>query len=432
MIELDPTLAALMGIVLLCLLMFLRMPIAFAMFIVGFIGLIILANSNAAFNLLSSEVWGQFSNYSLSVIPMYILMGEIVFRAGITEKMFQAAYKWVGHLKGGMAGTTILASAGFGSICGSNSATAASMGTMALPELKKYKYNEALSTGSVAAGGTLGVIIPPSTVLIVLAIQTEQSITDLFVASLIPSILLTFLMLMTVTYLCKKYEDYGPAGPKSRMKEKLISIIDVIPILLLLIFVIGGLFLGWFTSTESGAVGAFGAMIIALAMKKLTWGNFKAAILSTIKSSTMVMTLIVGATIFGRFLTITRLPYNVSDWVHSLPVPPTIILITILLIYVIGGSLMDAMGFLIISIPIFFPTVIGLGYDPVWFAIILCIVTSMGAITPPVGVNVFVVKGLSPGTSISTIFRGSSYFLVAYVIFLAVLIIFPQLVLMAV
>lgn len=419
---------AIIGLIALFALMLLRMPISFSMFIVGFIGIMVVASTDAAFNVLTAELWNQFSSYTLTVIPLYIFMGEIVFRAGVTENLFKAAYKWVGHLKGGMAWTVILASAGFAAICGSNAATAATMGTMALPELKKYNYKDWLSTGSVAAGGTLGIIIPPSTVLLVIALQAELSVRQLFVASIIPGLLLTGLFLLMIVYLCQRNPEIGPAGPKVGMKEKLQSISGVIPILFLFVFVIGGLFLGWFTPTESGAYGAFGALVIALLMKKMTWDKFRLAVSGTLRSSAMVITLIVGAMVYGRFLTITRLPYEVADWTKTLDVAPIVILLVILLIYVIGGSLMDALGFLIIALPIFYPTVISLGYDPVWFAVILCIVTSMGAITPPVGVNVFVVKGISPETNIASIFKGSNYFLVAYVICIALLIAFPQII----
>lgn len=419
---------SLLGLGVLFILMLLKMPIAFSMMIVGFAGVLIVASPSAAYTVLTADLWNQFSSYTLSVIPLYILMGEIIFRAGVNKSIFDAAYKWIGQLKGGMAATTILASSGFAAICGSNSATAAAMGTMALPELKRIKYDPSLSTGTVAAGGTLGIIIPPSTVLIIVAIQTEQSVRQLFMASVIPGIILSFMFLGTVLYLCQKNPKLGPAGPKFRIKEKVISLKGVIPVFLLFAFVIGGLFLGWFTPTESGAFGAFGAMLIALAMGKLSLKNLQDALLGTLKSATMVLTLVVGAMIFGRFLTITRLPYVVADWASSLQVAPVFILLVILAIYFIGGSLMDALGFLIISIPIFFPTIIALGYDPVWFAIVLCIVTSAGAITPPVGVNVFVVKGLSPDTPIVSIFKGACIFLVCYMTLLALLIIFPQII----
>lgn len=425
----DLNLLAVLGIIFLFVLMFLRMPISFSMFIVGFVGLLLAASPKAAYNVLSTDLWNQFSSYSLSVVPLYILMGEVVFRTGIAEKLFEAAYKWIGHYRGGMASTTILASAGFASICGSNSATAATMGTMSLPELDKYGYDKALSTGSIATGGTLGIIIPPSTVLIVLALQMEQSIKDLFIASIVPGICLTFLLILTVVFLCKRNPELGPAGERFSMSEKVKSLKDVIPIAILFIFVIGGLYKGFFTPTESGAFGAFGAIVLSLAMGKLNWRNFQIAIAGALRSSAMVMMLVVGAMVFGRFLTITRLPYEVAEWVSNLPVPSIFVLISILIIYIIGGSIMDALGFLIISIPVFYPTVLALGYDPVWFAIVLCVVTSMGAITPPVGVNVFVVQGLTPKTPVTTIFKGASYFLITYLLFIGLLLLFPQIVL---
>lgn len=423
---------ALIGLFGLFTLMLLRMPISFSMFIVGFLGLLAAASPKAAFSVLTADVWNQFSSYTMSVIPLYILMGEIVFRTGVNQSLFNAAYKWVGQLRGGMAATVVLASSGFAAICGSNSATAAAMGTMALPELKKYKYDQSLSTGTVAAGGTLGIIIPPSTVLLVIALQTEQSVRQLFVASVIPGLLLTVMFLGTVFFLCRKNPGLGPAGPRASLKEKLASLPGLIPTLLLFVFVIGGLFLGWFTPTESGAFGAFGAMVIALAMKKLSFESLRDALFGTIKSSTMVITLVVGAMVFGRFLAITRLPYEVADWVNSLHISPVLVLVSILVIYLIGGSLMDALGFLIISIPIFYPTIISLGYDPIWFAVVLCIVTSAGAVTPPVGVNAFVVKGLSPEVPIMSIFRGACIYLVSYAVLISLLIAFPRIVTFAV
>lgn len=426
------TVMAVLGLVFLFVLILLRMPISFSMFIAGFLGLLVVASPKAAFNVLTGDVWNQFSSYTMTVIPMYILMGEIVFRTGVTESLFQSAYKWVGQFRGGMAATVVLASAGFAAICGSNPATAATMGTMALPELKKYKYHPILSTGTVAAGGTLGIIIPPSTVLLVIALQTEQSVRKLFVASIIPGLILAMLFLLTIFYLCRRNPDAGPPGPRVSFKEKLLSTVGVLPTLCLFLFVIGGLFLGWFTPTESGAFGVFGAMVIALLMRKLTFTKLKEAIAGTLRSSTMVMTLVISAMVFSRFLTITRLPYDVSDLVTGLALPPLIILLVITIIFIIGGALMDALGFLIIAIPIFFPTIISLGYDPVWFSVFLCIITSAGAITPPVGVNVFVVKGLEPEIPVMSIFKGACYFLAAYAVLVALLIAFPKIVTFAV
>ena len=424
----DPISIGLIGIIALLVLIFLRMPVSFTMFIVGFVGLFLFMGKEAAFNILSADIWGQFSSYTLAIIPLYVFMGEIIFRSGITQNLFDAAYKWLGQFKGGMASTTILASAGFSSICGSNTATAATMGTIALPELKKYKYDPAISAGSVATGGTLGILIPPSTVLIVVAIQTQQSVQDLFAAVLLPGFLLTFLMILTVIFLCQRNPKLGPAGPKFPLKEKIKSLTGVIPVFVLFAFVIGGLFYGLFTPTESGAFGAFGALIITIAMRKFTWRRLVDAIDSTIRSTAMVLFLVVGAVVFGRFITATRLPFSVAEFVSNLAVPSVVILIAILLIYVIGGAIMDALGFLILSIPIFFPAIIALGYDPVWFSIILCIVTSLGGITPPVGVNAFIVQGISKEIPITTVFKGTGYFIVTYTILVAILILFPGIV----
>jgi len=302
------------------------------------------------------------------------------------------------------------------------------MGTMALPELRKYKYQDILSTGVVAAGGTLGIIIPPSTVLLVIALQTEQSVRQLFVASMIPGLILALFFLLTISFLCLRNPEIGPPGPRVNFKEKLTSTLGVLPTFILFVFVIGGLFWGWFTPTESGALGSFGAIVLSLLMRKLTFAKLKMAISGTLRSSTMVITLVISAMVFSRFLTLTRLPYNVADWVISLALPPLIILLIITCIFIIGGSLMDALGFLIIAIPIFYPTIISLGYDPVWFSIFLCIVTSAGAITPPVGVNVFVVKGLEPEIPIMSIFKGAGYFLLPYAVLAALLIAFPKIV----
>lgn len=424
----SPVTIALIGLVVLFLFMLLKMPISHSMFIVGFLGLLVMASPSAAFSVLTTDVWTQFSSYTMSVIPLYILMGEIIFRTGVTESLFNAAYKWIGQLRGGMAATVVLASAGFAAICGSNSATAAAMGTMALPELKKYKYDESLSTGVVAAGGTLGIIMPPSTVLLVIALQTEQSVRQLFVASIIPGLLLTLLFISTIAYLCSRNPELGPSGPQTTFKEKLRSLPGVIPTMALFLFVIGGLFKGWFTATESGAFGVFGALVISLVMRKLTVEKLKAALNSTIKSSTMVVTLIISAMVFSRFLAITRLPYEVADWTNALQVSPLVVLTAIFAIYLIGGCLMDALGFLIISMPIFYPTIMALGYDPIWFAVVLCIVTSAGAITPPVGVTVFVVKGLIPETPVMKIFRGATVFLIPYIVLVSLLTAFPKIV----
>ena len=422
----SPNTAAILGLVLLFILMAFRMPVSFAMILAGFLGNSYMISTDAAIYMLATNVWGQLSSYGLSVIPLFVFMGQLAYHAGITERLYNAAYKWVGRWPGGLAGTTILSSAGFAAICGSNSATSATMGTIALPEMKKYNYDPALSTGSVAIGGTLGVVIPPSVVLIIIAVQTEQSITRLFIANIVPGFLLTAMFLVTVFILCFKNPKLGPPGPKTGMRDKLLSLQGAGEAMVLFLLVIGGLYAGWFTPTEAGAAGSFGALLIGLIRKKLPKKEFISATAETIRISSMVVLLITGAVIFGKFLTVTRLPFELAAWASSLAVPREMILLVILFIYLVGGCLMDALGFLVVTIPIFFPLAKALGFDPVWYTVIITLVTTMGAVTPPVGVNVYIVSGLAPDVPIGTIFRGASIFLVSYVLCLVLLIIFPQ------
>ncbi|UCD80282.1 MAG: TRAP transporter large permease, partial [Desulfobacterales bacterium] len=340
----SPNTAAILGLILLFVLMALRMPVSFAMILAGFLGNAYMISTDAAIYMLTTNVWDQFSSYGLSVIPLFVFMGQLAYHSGITERLYNAAYKWVGRLPGGLAGTTILSSAGFAAICGSNSATSATMGTIALPEMKKYNYDQALSTGSVAIGGTLGVVIPPSVVLIIIAVQTEQSITQLFFASIVPGVFLTVLFLATVFLMCLRNTSLGPPGPRTSMREKLISLTGAVEAMILFLLVIGGLYAGWFTPTEAGAAGSFGAFLIGLSRRKLSRKEFVSAIAETIRISAMVVLLITGAVIFGRFLTVTRLPFELADWASSLDVPREVILIVVLLIYLVGGCLMDALG----------------------------------------------------------------------------------------
>jgi tripartite ATP-independent transporter DctM subunit len=402
------------------------MPVSFAMILAGFLGNAYMLSTDAALYMLATNVWGQLSSYGLSVIPLFVFMGQLAYHSGITERLYDAAHKWVGRLPGGLAGTTILSSAGFAAICGSNSATSATMGTIALPEMKRYNYDRALSTGSVAIGGTLGVVIPPSVVLIIIAVQTEQSITQLFMASIVPGIILTALFLLTVFLLCLRNPSLGPPGPRTTMRQKLVSLTGAIEAIILFLLVLGGLYAGWFTPTEAGAAGTFGALVIGLARRKLSTKEFIKSISETIRISSMVVLLITGAVIFGRFLTVTRLPFELADWASSLNVPREAILFVVLLIYLVGGCLMDALGFLVVTIPIFYPLAEALGFDPVWYTVVITLVTTMGAVTPPVGVNVYIVSGLAPDIPIGTIFKGVSIFLIAYVICLVLLFIFPQ------
>lgn len=425
----DPLIVAVIGLVLMSTLMIFGMPIAFAMFAAGVLGSAYLLSVPAATHLLATNVWDQFSSYGLSVIPLFVLMGQFAYRSGTTERLYDAAYKWFGRLPGGLAGTTIAASAGFSAICGSNSATAATMGTIAMPEMRRHGYDPALSSGAIAVGGTLGVVIPPSVVLIVIAVQTEQSLLRLFLAAIVPGLILTVLFLLTILFVCLRNPKLAPLGPKTSVREKLVALIGVVEALFLFGLVIGGLYMGWFTPSEAGAAGAFGALVIGLARRSLDFKGIVKSIVESVRISAMVVLLITGAVLFGRFLAVSRLPFELADWAAALPVAPFVIMLVLLGIYIIGGMLMDALGFLVVTIPIFFPLGVALGYDPVWFTLILTIVTTMGAITPPVGINVYIVHGLAPEIPIHTIFRGVAYFLVSFVLCIVLMWVFPAMVL---
>ncbi|SOB58312.1 TRAP dicarboxylate transporter, DctM subunit [Pseudodesulfovibrio profundus] len=425
----DPITVGIVGTLLLLAVIFvLRIPVGFAMAIIGFGGFAYVLNWNAATGMLGTELWNVFSKYGLTVIPLFILMGQICFYSGVNERLYKSAYAWMGEIRGGIAMTTILACAGFAAICGSNSATAATMSTVALPEMKKFKYNPILSTGSVAAGATLGVIIPPSVVLIIIGLQTSQSIAQLFIGGMVPGVLLTALFLGTVWYLCKKNPDWGPAGPKTTFKEKCASLPGSIEMIILFILVMGGLFLGFFTPTEAGAAGAALALLISVISGQMSLKKFWMAVNDSLKISCMIMVIILGAVIFGRFLAITRLPFEAAGFVAGLPIPPLVIIMVICLIYVIGGMVMDALALLLVTIPIFFPVVTAMGYDPLWFGVLITVVTTLGAITPPVGVNTFIVASMAKDVPMTDVFKGVTYFMVAYCLCVALMLAFPGIV----
>jgi len=424
----DAALVGILGIIVLLIVLFvLDMPVGFAMAVVGFCGFSYVITPQAALNMIATDLWTTFSKYGLTVIPLFILMGYLAFNAGIAERLYDAAYKWVGHWRGGLAIATIAADEMFAAICGSNTATAATMGAVALPQMNKYNYDTRLSTGTVVTGGTLGTVMPPSVVLIIIGLQTEQSIVKLFLAGILPAIVLGLLFVVTIIVLCRIYPGFGPAGPKTSLVDKLKSLLGVIEAVTIFALVIGGLYFGLFTPTEAGAAGVLITLVVSFATRKLTWKGFIRSIGDTLKISCMVYMLVTGAIIFGRFLAVTRLPFMVADFAASLPVSPYVILVMVLVIYLLGGCFMDSLGFLVLTIPIFFPLGVALGFDPIWYAIVLTMVTTMGAITPPVGVNIYVVKALAPDIELGTIFKSVAFFLLACIVSIFLLIIFPQL-----
>jgi C4-dicarboxylate transporter DctM subunit len=415
--------------IMLAVMLLLKIPVGFTMAICGFLGVMFVVSAKAALNLVGADLWNTFSSYGLTVIPMFVFMGEICFYSQVNERIYNAAYKWLGHVRGGLAITTVWACAGFAAICGSNTATAATMTTVALPEMKKYKYHPALSAGSIAAGSTLGVVIPPSIVLVVYGLYTGQSIGKLYFGSFLPGVILAAIMALTVSAMCLKHPDWGPRGPRTSWREKVRAMPGAIDMVILFLTIMVSLSIGIFTPSEAGAAGSVVAIIIALIRRKLTWKGFLGSIVDTLRISCMIMMIVAGAVIFGRFLAVTRLPYEAANWIASLPVPNWVILWAMLIIYIIGGCVMDALAFLLITLPIFFPLANQMGLDPIWFGCILCVVTTMGAVTPPVGISAYVVAGMAKDIPLATVFKGVIWFLPSYIIAMIVMQLVPQVVL---
>ena len=420
------TFVAIAGIVLLlCSLLLLRVPVGFGMGIVGFIGFAYVVNFKAASGMLGTEVWGIFSSYGLTTIPLFILMGQICFHAGLNKRLYHTAYVLMGGIKGGLAIATILACAGFSMISGSNTATAATMSSVALPEMRKYNYSQVLAASSVAVGGTLGALIPPSVVMMIIALETGLSMGKVFCSGILVGALLTILLCLTIVAICRLHPTWGPGGPKTSLKEKLMALPGALDMLLIFALVMTGLFTGIFTPSEAGAAGAAIALLISLATRRLNWQGFRLAIYDTVRVSCMIFSLVLGGIIFGRFLAVTRLPYEMAQWVSGQDLPTGLILVIICIVYIIGGMLLDALALLVITIPIFFPLAEHLGIDQLWFAVLITLVTTMGAVTPPVAINVLVVSSMCPGLALDKLFRGVMYFILAYLVCIGIMTAFP-------
>jgi len=421
-----PITSGLIGFVLLIVLMFARIPVGFVMALVGFLGFGLLTSWGASLNLIARDFFSVFSSYNLTVIPLFVLMGQVAFHAGISGRLFHAAHKFLGHLPGGLAVATIGACAAFSAICGSTSATAATMASVALPEMKKYRYDPALATGVVAAGGSLGILIPPSTIFIIYGIMTEQSIGKLFMAGVLPGILLTVFFILSILIWTRFNPDLCIATPKASLQERIASLSGLIETFLLFVLVMGGLFIGFFTPTEAAGIGAFGTIVIATIGKHLTWPGFIRSLQETTRISCMVLVIVAGATVFGHFLAVTTIPAQIGQWVSGLPLPSFAIIGLIILVYFLLGCLMDSLAMIMLTIPVFYPVVTTLGYDPVWFGVVIVLVAEMGVITPPVGINVYVVACVARDVPLQTIFRGSLNMMAALLLTAILLILFPQ------
>jgi tripartite ATP-independent transporter DctM subunit len=414
------------GMGMMLLLLFLGMPIGFAMSWVGFVGMLLLVSQDAGLTLIKTVQYNTATTYSLSVVPLFILMGAFAFHTGLSKDLYLLVYRWLGHMPGGLAMATVGGCAGFAAVSGSSLATAATMGMVALPEMERYKYDPALATGCIAAGGSIGILIPPSVVLIIYGILTNQPIGKLFIAGFIPGILEAVFYIITIYILCKRRPEIGPPGEKSHFKERMLSIKDTWGALVLFVLVIGGLYLGIFTPTEAGGVGAFGALIFTLLRKKLNLKNFFSSLNDSLRTTAMAFIILIGAMLLGYFLTVTQLPFELAQVVASLEVNRYIILGCVLLIFMVLGCVMDSLSIVLLTIPIFFPVITALEFDPIWFGIVVVRVVEIGMITPPVGVNVFIIKGVAKDVPMYTIFRGILPFLMADICHVGLLLAVPQ------
>lgn len=421
------TLVGIIGIIALFVLIFSRIPVGFVMALVGVVGFAYLRTPQAAMSVMVKDIFDVFGSYNLTVIPLFILMGQIAFHAGISTRLFHVAYKLIGHWPGGMAIATIGACSGFSAICGSTNATAATMASVTLPEMKKYGYKDSMATGVVAVGGSLGILIPPSVVFIIYGIMTEQSIGKLFMAGILPGVLLTLLFMLVVMAWALISPEAAPRGPRSSFREKIRSISGVIETLLLFVLVMGGLFFGFFTPTEAGGVGAMGTLVIAMIKRNISREGFYQALMETTRISCMILVIVAGATIFGHFLAITRIPFDIANWVSALSLPTYAVIGLIILVYMIGGCFIDALALIMLTVPIFYPVVQTMGFDPMWFGVLIVLVTQIGVITPPVGINVYVVQSVAPDIPLGVIFKGVLPLLAALALATGILILWPNL-----
>jgi tripartite ATP-independent transporter DctM subunit len=422
----SPTLIGILGIAALLILLFSKIPVGFVMALVGACGFALMVSFDASMNMVVKDLFEVFGSYSLTVIPLFILMGQVAFHAGISGRLFNVAYRFMGHWPGGLAIATIGACSGFAAICGSTNATAATMASVTLPEMKKYHYKDSLATGVVAAGGSMGILIPPSVIFIVYGVMTEQSIGKLFMAGILPGLMLTLLFIVAIVIWTSLKPEIAPRGLNVSLREKLASLSGLIETIILFFLVMGGLFFGVFTPTEAGAVGAFGTILIAVVRRKLTIREFVQSLFETTRISCMILLIVAGATIFGHFLAVTRIPFDIANWVSGMQLHPSIIMSMIIGVYLIGGCFIDALALIMLTVPIFFPVISSLGLDPIWFGVIIVLVTQIGVITPPVGINVYVVSGVAKDIPPHVIFRGIIPLLVALIVGTFLLIPFPQ------
>jgi tripartite ATP-independent transporter DctM subunit len=416
----------LIGIGVLLLLMALRMPIGIAMLLVGIVGFAILNGPQAALAALGSYPYQYAAVYDFAVIPLFVLMGNLGAVSGMARDLYAAAYSWIGHVRGGLAHATILACAGFAAVSGSSVASAVTMGKVCLPEMRRYNYSHRLATGVIAAGGTLGILIPPSTAFVIYGLLTEQSIGKLLLAGIFPGLLLTAIFMVTVAIWMRFKPHYGPRGPRASWSERGQRLLGAGPMLFIVTVSIGGIYVGAFSPSQAAAVGAALAFGYAIWRRSLGNGHLSKILIETVNTTALVFLILIGALVFGPFLALSGLPEKIAQSLAGLDVPRVVILILILSVYILLGTFLEGFSMLVLTLPIVFPIINALGYDPIWFGVIMVIVLEMGLIDPPVGINVFIVKGLVPDVPMSEIFAGIVPFWLAMMVCIAILIVFPE------
>jgi len=421
----NEVMAGIIGLFLVLALFFTGIELGFAMALVGFIGFSYVVSTKAALNLLAKDFFDVFSSYGFTVIPLFIFMGQIAFNAGIAKRLYDSAYKFVGHIPGGLAMATVAGATAFKAICGSSPATAATFASVAVPEMDRYGYSKKLSTGIVATVGTLGILMPPSVTLIVFGIITEQSIGKLFLAGLIPALIIAFFFVLIIFVWCRMNPALGPKGEKSSWKERIASLPEVLWVAIIFLVVIGGLMKGFFSPTEAGSVGTFAVLLFSLLKKDLNFKGFVKSIGESLRTSCMVLMLIAGSTILGHFLAVTKIPMIAADWIIQLNFHRDLTMILIALIFLLGGSFIDDLAFMVLATPIFFPVIIKLGFNPIWFGMIIGITVMIGVVIPPVAINVFVVKNITK-VPFGVIYKGVYPFLISLVVCAILLFLFPQ------